>query len=202
MDDGKKPNKLFSRMRNQSDAVTASQRTFPSLLPVLAGALMLGVFIINVYIGLFDKNLALYNPVHLYANWVIAIVDLAAAIVLFSKLRLNIRWTILSGILWPLVYILSLVVDIETELGKPNFWPTPAAAYQYLILGDASQGWVLWKYTIPTAIILLVLVAILSAVSILYMKRNQRALSDLNTKKVEGVNLDSRVKPDSDVGGK
>ena len=184
MNDGKETNGRISKLmrQNKSQANRAATRQHEALdiLPKAGGVLMIGVFIINVYIGLFDKTLAQYNPTHLYANWTIAVVDLAAAVILLSRLSHNIRWTILSGIAWPLVYILSLAVDIETDLGKPNLWPTPVASYQYLILGDPAQGWVLWKYTIPTAIFLLIIIAALSAISVSYVMRNRRKTSDLN----------------------
>ena len=46
---------------------------------------MLGVFSVNVYIGLYDTNLTQISPVHTELNWVIAAADLLAAIFLFVK---------------------------------------------------------------------------------------------------------------------
>ncbi|MCL5066902.1 MAG: hypothetical protein M1368_00935, partial [Thaumarchaeota archaeon] len=151
--------------------------------------LMVGVFAINVYIGLYDKTLAQYSPTHLYANWVIAIVDLAAATVLLSNLGRNERWVFPSGIGWPVAYIISLVVDIMLDLGAPNLWPDPASAYKYLILADPNQGWVLWKYTIPAAILLLILVVVLSSISLAAMRKKsiRNGAHDLTRNDADGM---------------
>ena len=132
---------------------------------------MLGVFVTNVYIGLYDSNLSSYNPVHYDLNWIIAAVDIVAALLLFLKSK-NLNLVVLSGIVWPLVYLAALGGDVATSLclgtpANPNCWPTAYDAFKYLILGDKSEGWVLWQYTIPTAILFLIIVIVLSLVTVL-----------------------------------
>jgi hypothetical protein len=131
---------------------------------------MFGVFAINLYIGLYDTYLSTYNSAHYYFNWIIAIVDIVSAIVLLLKPR-SLQWVALGGIVWPVTYLLSLVADIATSMclgtpNNPNCWPSPYDSFKYLVLGDPSEGWTLWQYTIPTAIALLVVIIILSGFSI------------------------------------
>lgn len=148
-------------------------------LPQLAGVLTLGVFGANLYIGFFDSPLASYNPIHHELNWIIAVVDIVAAILLLS-LSKNLKLVILSGIAWPIVYLASLGGDVATRmcLGTPanaNCWPTSYDAFKYLILGDPSEGWTLWQYTIPTAILLLVIVIVLCSLFALGVRANTSA---------------------------
>ena len=130
---------------------------------------MLGVFIINVYIGLGDKTLQQYNMTHLYLNWLIAVCDIIAVVFLFAIPR-DTFLVLLAGVAWPIVYIGSLALDVATHLclggGNCTLWPTTQSAYDYLILGSANQGWVLWPYTMITAISLLVAVVIISSISL------------------------------------
>src|SRR5579864_8639152 len=92
-----------------------------SAIPVrVAGILMLGVFAINVYIGLRDTNLipapGLGNVTHYYLNWLMALVDIIAAGVLsISPLRR--MWVLLGGVVWPIVYVIGLAVDVQIRLG-------------------------------------------------------------------------------------
>ncbi|MDG6908474.1 MAG: hypothetical protein JRN20_22110 [Nitrososphaerota archaeon] len=140
-----------------------------SLLSRLAGCLLLGGFVITVYIGLFDSNLFTYSILHYYLNWLIAAVDLLAMVLLFLKGRSTL-WVPLAGIVWPLVYFASLVLDFETRLclgSNLNCWPSVADAYQYLILGSTAQGWTLWPYTVPLQIALMSLAVVLSVVNVL-----------------------------------
>lgn len=160
--------------RSRSSNLASTQYALSDNLRKVGGVLMLGVFLINAYISLFDRTLAQYNRTHLYANWAIVAIDLVATLILLSKFLQGIRWTIVSGIVWPLVYITSLGIDIEMDLGVPKLWPTPFSSYQYLILGDPAQGWVLWKYTMPTAILLLVLIVALSSISVAYFMRHPK----------------------------
>jgi hypothetical protein len=133
---------------------------------------MLGVFGINVYIGLYDTSLSQLSPLHWELNWLIAVVDLIAVVVLLAKPR-SIAWKSLAGIVWPIVYVVNLFIDVETRLclGAPasSCSPTVSDAYQYLILGSSDQEWVLWPYTIRLAIALAVLVLILASLS-LYLR--------------------------------
>jgi len=138
--------------------------------------LMLGVFGINVYIGLKDGNLYDYNLVHYYLNWGVAAVDVVAALILFAK-PLSKLWVGLAGVAWPIVYFVSLAVDISTKMclgGGSNCWPTQYDAFRYLILGDPNEGWALWPYTMSTAIFLLVVVLIFSVVTIMSLRREER----------------------------
>ena len=139
---------------------------------------MLGVFVANVYIGLYDVNIRAYNLTHYYLNWVIVVVDAVAAIFLFVKNKSDL-WIALSGIAWPIAYLLSLGGDVATSmcLGTPtntNCWPTQYDAFRYLILGDPSEGWLLWPYTMPTAIALLVIAIVLSVFSIRHIQSSRK----------------------------
>lgn len=144
------------------------------VLARIGGISMLGVFGINVYIGLFDSNLAQISPQHQTLNWVIATADLIAALFLLAKPR-NMIFKGLGGILWPVVFIGSLFLDVETRLclGAPSNTcvDTVAHAYQYLILNSASQEWVLWPYTIRLAISLAVLTFVFSIASLNFRKQ-------------------------------
>ena len=148
------------------------------LLARTAGVAMLGVFAINVYVGVYDTNLAQLSPTHEQLNWVIAAADLVAAFVLFMKPKSTI-WRALGGIVWPLAYVGSLFLDVETRLclgaSATSCFPSTANAYNYLILGSSGEEWVLWPYTIRLAITLAVLTLILTGLS-LYFKRAKPVL--------------------------
>ncbi len=143
---------------------------------------MLGVFGINVYIGLYDTNLTQISPTHAELNWVIAAADLIAALFLLAKPR-NLIFKSLGGIVWPVVYVGSLFLDVETKmcLGAPanTCLPSVSDAYQYLILGSAGQEWVLWPYTIRLAIAFAVIVLVLSIVSLYF--RTPKVKSQITT---------------------
>ncbi len=130
---------------------------------------MLGVFGINVYIGRYDTNLIQISPVHAEVNWLIAAADLLAVLFLLAKPR-NLIFKTLGGIVWPMLYVATLLIDVETKmcLGATanTCLPSVSDAYQYLILGSASQDWDLWPYTIRLAIALVVLTLVLSLVSL------------------------------------
>jgi hypothetical protein len=142
----------------------------------LGGVAMLGVLGINVYIGLYDTNLPQLSPLHWDLNWLIAAVDLIAALILIARPG-NTSWKSLAGIAWPIVYVANLFIDVETRLclGTPASAcsPTVSDAYQYLILGSAGEEWVLWPYTIRLAIALVVLALILVLLS-LYLRTSGR----------------------------
>jgi hypothetical protein len=134
---------------------------------------MLGVFGINVYIGRYDTNLTQISPVHTELNWVIAAADLIAALFLLVKPK-NLILKGLGGIVWPVIYIGSLFLDVETRMclgaAANTCLPSVSDAYQYLILGSASQDWVLWPYTIRLGIALAVIVFVLSLLSLYFRK--------------------------------
>jgi len=138
---------------------------------------MLGVFGINVYIGLYDTNLAQISPMHQQLNWVIAAADLIAALFLLAKPKSMIL-KVLGGIVWPVLFIGSLVLDVETRLclGAPanTCLPSVSLAYQYLILGSKGQEWVLWPYTIRLGISLAVLTFVLTLISLYFRSRRTK----------------------------
>lgn len=140
---------------------------------------MLGVFGINVYIGLYDTNLSQLSPLHWDLNWLIAAITLIATAVLLVKPG-STSWKSLAGIAWPIVYVANLFIDVETRLclGNPASAcsPTISDAYQYLILGSAGEEWVLWPYTIRLAIAFVVLVLILASLS-LYLRPTREKLA-------------------------
>ncbi len=145
------------------------------ILARIDGVLLLGVFGINLYIGLYDTNLPL-SPVHYDLNWVIAAADLIAAVLLFVK-HSSIIWKSLAGIVWPIVYVANLFIDVETRLclgaAISTCSPTTTDAYNYLILGSAGEEWVLWPYTIRLAIVLVILVLIFTLVSQYFTTRKE-----------------------------
>ncbi len=145
---------------------------------------MVGVFALNLYIGLDDRVLAETNLVHYYFNWIIVAVDLISAIFLFVKPKSQ-QWIALSGIIWPIAYLLSLAADVATSLcfGTPassSCLPTPSDAFRYLIMGDPLEGWALWPFTIPSAILLLIAVIIISTISIIKLQKDKSSKTPLN----------------------
>ena len=144
---------------------------------------MLGVFGINVYIGLYDTNLTQISPVHTELNWVIAVADLIAALFLLAKPR-SLVFKTLGGIVWPVVYVGSLFLDVETRMclgaAQSTCFSSVSDAYQYLILGSAGQEWVLWPYTIRLAIALAVIVLVLSVVSLYFRTQKMKTVTQQN----------------------
>ena len=137
----------------------------PELLASRAAAsLMLCVFAINVYIGLYDTVLFKLDKLHYYLNWGIAAVDLTASVILIAFYSSQVLVS-LAGLAWPVVYIVSLFLDVQTSLcagtNYLNCWPSVTDAYKYLILGSRTEGWVLWPYTTRIAIALLLIIAVL-----------------------------------------
>lgn len=143
--------------------------------------LMLGVFALSVYIGLYDKLLSQYQPLHWDINWVLAAASLVAAILLigFSK---NISLVSLGGIVWPIIYVIALGVDVYTRLcidgNQAYCWPSKTAAFDYLILNNpnisssyGNVGWRLWSGTMPTVLALLAIAFILSIVSVYSLRK-------------------------------
>lgn len=136
-------------------------------MPRISGVLMLGVLSLNMYIGLKDVVLFKLQPAHQAANFVIIVVDLIAASFLIYYGQGKRLWVALAGVLWPAVYLLVLLADIESRLclfSGQNCFSSVQVAYEYLILGSVAQGWHLWPFTILTVISLLSVTLILSAV--------------------------------------
>jgi hypothetical protein len=139
---------------------------------------MLGVFGINVYLGLYDSNLQIaVNHLHYEINWVLAAADFLAAVFLLVAPR-KLILKALGGILWPVVYIGSLFVDVETRmcLGAPAkaCFPSVSDAYQYLVLGSSAQGWAAWPYTIQLGISLAIITFVLSLISLYFRKSKMK----------------------------
>jgi hypothetical protein len=141
----------------------------------IGGVLILGVFGINVYLGLYDSNLQLaVNRTHYEINWVLAAASLIAALFLLAKPR-NLILKSLGGIIWPVLYIGSLFLDVETKLclgsSSAACFPSVSAAYQYLILGSSAiVPQTIWPYTIRLGIALAVITLVLTLVSLYFRK--------------------------------
>ena len=129
---------------------------------------MLGVFSLNAYVGMKDTTMFQLQPVHQGANFIIAALDFIAAAFLLYYGQGKRIWTLLAGVVWPAVYLFLLLVDIESRLclftGQHCF-SSVKVSFEYLILGDSSQGWVLWRFTMPSAIVLLLIILVLSSFS-------------------------------------
>lgn len=148
---------------------------------LVSGVLMLGVFLVNLYLGLYDTNLSSLNMIHYYLNWLIAVVSLVAAVVLFV-LPSRGKWIALAGIAWPVVYVVSLGVDVETKLclgaASSSCWPSHTAALDYLVFNYATIpnatgfGWKLLP-VMPVALVLLLVVFILSIYSVNSLRKGK-----------------------------
>jgi hypothetical protein len=137
---------------------------------------MIVVFLVNDYLGAYDTNLSQFNTIHWDLNWVIAVVTLAAGLLLIAKPG-SVKWVVLAGLLWPIVYLLSLGFDVATRLcsfaSSNSCWPDQGSAFQYLILNNANLpgglGWQLLP-VMPVAIVLLVVVIVISAWKVMSMR--------------------------------
>lgn len=128
---------------------------------------MLGVFTLNAYIGLKDTVLFKLQPTHQGFNLIIAAIDLAASSLLIYYSAGRRTWVLLAGVVWPVVYLFSLVADVENKmclLSGQNCFASVQVSFRYLILGRLSAGWLLWPYTMMSVILLLSLVIVLSAI--------------------------------------
>lgn len=144
---------------------------------------MLLVFAINTYLGLADSNLRNFNVAHYYLDWLIVAVSLMAAVMLFLRPRSK-ALVILSGIVWPTVYLGSLAVDVLTRLclgaSSTSCWPSRSAAFDYLILNRVNisnapgYGWKLLPGVMPLDISLLLIVLIISVTSVLASRSNSQ----------------------------
>lgn len=127
---------------------------------------MLGVFSLNAYIGLKDTVLFKLQPTHQGLNFLIAAVSLVASSFLLYYSGGRRIWIVIAGVVWPLVYLLSLLADVESRMclfSGQHCFTTVKVSFQYLILGRLSNGWLLWPYTMISVIVLLSLVVVLSA---------------------------------------
>ena len=148
------------------------------LAPRVSGVLMLGVFSLNAYVGMKDTTMFQLQPVHQGANFIIAALDFIAAAFLLYYGQGKRIWTLLAGVIWPAVYLFLLLVDIESRLclftGQHCF-SSVKVSFEYLILGDSSQGWVLWPFTMPTAIVVLLVILVLSSLHYVKYKPTEKA---------------------------
>ncbi len=143
-----------------------------------AGGLTLGAFALNLYIGLYDKNLSQFQPLHWDLNWVIVAASLVAALFLIGFPR-SIWLVLLGGIVWPILYVVSLGVDVYTRLclggSQANCWPSKTDAFNYLVLNNPNiaggYGWKLWQGTIPLALAFLAIAFVLSVISFISLRR-------------------------------
>jgi hypothetical protein len=150
-----------------------------------AGAIMFLVFILNLYVGLVDRNLFFPPDIvitpHYYLNWVIAAGDLASSALLLLKPTTGTLLK-LSGIVWPVVYLGALGLDVDSRLciGAPpsTCFPTAVASAQYLFFGSTSFAPVyFWHYTFMLVLALLVSTVILSSMGLSTFNRRTKALA-------------------------
>jgi hypothetical protein len=174
------------------------------LLIYAAGSLMFVIFALNLYVGLVDRNLfippnTVVTP-HYYLNWAITIVDAVSAAVLFVKPTRN-QLVALSGIIWPLVYIGSIAIDIESKLcigaAASSCFPTISDAENYLLFGNSSLLVVyFWQYTFALILILLTIVVALSSLG-LYISNKRSTINpnivSMNERGQKEKDLDERT---------
>ena len=125
-----------------SGSITRTKRSLLNtvMLTRIAGVLLIFVFIVNVYLGLYDTNLKMVM-LHYDLNWIIAVGSLVGAVFLLLKPTSMVLVT-LGGVIWPILFAISLGVDVGTKmcLGVPaaNCEPSRTAAFYYLILNYAN----------------------------------------------------------------
>jgi hypothetical protein len=158
-----------------------------SKLVYLAGGTMFIVFILNLYVGLVDRNLFVPPNIvitpHYYFNWMITGLDVTASALLFfvpSKKRL----LILSGVIWPISYIATIGLDIVTLLclGGPasTCFPSVSSAASYLLFGNSPfLEATFWPYTF-ILIILLLTFTIFFTTTFLRLQRTRTESSSAN----------------------
>ena len=144
----------------------------------IAGVLTLGVFAASAYIGAYDKVLQSV-PSHWYLDWAISIASLVAAGLLIS-MPTRLWAVVLGGVVWPIVYVGGLGFDVLTKLcagaSQEYCWPSRNAAFQYLILNNPNaqgQGWTLFPFTIPLAIVLILISLVLSILAVISIRRSR-----------------------------
>jgi hypothetical protein len=147
-------------------------------LTTAAGVVLIGAFALTVYIGLYDKNLSTYQPLHWDLNWVFAAADVVAAAFLIGFPR-KLFLVALGGVIWPILYVLALAIDVYTRLclggNQSNCWPSKTDAFDYLVLNRPNiagiYGWNLWQGTMPTILALLAIAFVLSVVSLYRLRK-------------------------------
>lgn len=161
----------------RSRIIGVSHLVLRSNLARLSACMLFFVAGFNIYIGLYDTTLNQLNTLHHNLNWVLAALSVIAGILLVVKATSK-PLVVLAGLVWPLIYLSSLVADVETKMclgTNSNCYATVTGAYDYLVLGSRVEGWVLWPYTIRAVIILLLFVVMLTAID-LSLKRFGRQL--------------------------
>lgn len=157
--------------------------------------LLLGVFFVNLYLVLYDTNLNAFQPLHYYLNLLISITTLVASLLLFVGPK-SPSLISLAGIVWPLVYLGSLSVNVESRLclgAGTNCIASVNDAFEYLILNDPSAGWKLFQGTIPIAIVLLVATIGLSLFALTIRDRKMLSVSRTNDKEVQPESLERPI---------
>jgi hypothetical protein len=137
---------------------------------------MIGVFLVNVYLGVADNNLSA-TPSHYYANWGIAVVSLIAALLLLARPGSRPLVTF-AGVVWPILYVLALAGDVYTRLcagtNAESCFATKTDAFDYLILNQKTNpggpGWSIAP-VVPVAIFFLAVIFVVSLVALIHMGR-------------------------------
>ena len=158
---------------------------------IIGGLALVGSFVNSIYVGLFDTTLAQEDPLHHDINWVIGIISLVAGIALLARPK-SIPARIIGGVVWPVLYLVSLAVDVQTELcfgTNVHCWPSVSDSYKYLILNQSVEGWVLSPYTMRILIALLVISIVLTVGSLLLsfksrgrLNKDAKTIPPLNSK--------------------
>ncbi|MHB1868084.1 MAG: hypothetical protein ACYCPP_03970 [Nitrososphaerales archaeon] len=154
----------------------------------VAGIAILVAALLGIYIGAYDKLLSQYEPLHWYLNWLIVAVTLVAGVLLIAIPR-NIMLVTLSGIVWPIVYAISLGIDVATKLclggSSLNCWPSKTDAFQYLILNNPNipggYGWQLWSGTMPIIIVMMLIAFVISIISVGSLKKGKVSKHETTT---------------------
>jgi hypothetical protein len=168
---------------------------------MLAGLALAGSFAISIYIGLYDTTLAQEDPFHHDINWALGIITLIAGIILIGRTKSTLL-KMFSGIVWPVLYLLSLEFDVQTELcfgTQVHCWPSVSDAYKYLILNERVEGWVLSPYTMRINIALLVIAIVFTAMSLTISILSSRRVkkSGETTPRIQGSTETSKKLPES-----
>ena len=154
----------------------------------VAGIAILVAALLGIYIGAYDKLLSQYEPLHWDLNWLIVAVTLVAGVLLIAAPR-NIMIVTLSGIVWPIVYAISLGIDVATKLclggSSLNCWPSKTDAFQYLILNNPNipggYDWQLWSGTMPIIIVMMLIAFVISITSVASLKKGKVSKHETTT---------------------
>ena len=156
-----------------------------TLLTRIAGVTLLIAFIFNLYIGLYDSVITQYNMSHYYLNWLITVVSLVGGLALIAMPK-NRALVLLGGVVWPIVYVLGLILDVSTKLclgagSSADCWPSTSAAFDYLILNQkvipnaTGYGWQLSIPAMPIIIAMLAITFVLSLVAFVSLGKKPKA---------------------------